>query len=139
MSTLSQAWSLLGTNGWKTHIWSLCKILHSNELWEFSSGPVVRTRHFHCSCPGSVPGLGTESLQVMQRGQTKQNKIKKTHTHKNKKRRRFKSYKWEVRFFSTSWSVRWLVCASVPQTFWLEKDAKESMMLSSPTDNLFYQ
>ena len=27
---------------------------------------MVRTRHFHCQDPGSIPGLGTEILQATQ-------------------------------------------------------------------------
>ena len=29
------------------------------EMWEFPGGPVIRTWHFHCWGPGSVPGQGT--------------------------------------------------------------------------------
>ena len=43
---------------------------------EFPGDPVIRTPCFHCPGPGSIPGLGTKILQVMQYGQ--KNKKKKT-------------------------------------------------------------
>ena len=38
---------------------------------EFLGGPVVRTRHFHCQGPGSIPGQGTKIPQAMRHGQKK--------------------------------------------------------------------
>ena len=35
------------------------------EVGEFRGGLVVRTWHFHCQGPGSVPGRGTKILQVV--------------------------------------------------------------------------
>ena len=43
---------------------------------EFPGDPVIRTPCVHCPGPGSIPGLGTKILQVMQYGQ--KNKKKKT-------------------------------------------------------------
>ena len=43
------------------------------EAWEFPGGPMVRTRHFHCHGPGSIPGpaddttLMTESEEELKR------------------------------------------------------------------------
>ena len=42
--------------------------------WEFPDGLVIRTRHFRCQGPGSVPGQGTKILQTMQHGKKKKKK-----------------------------------------------------------------
>ena len=42
-----------------------------NVYWEFPGSPVVRTRHFHCWGPGSIPGWGTKIPQAAQSGQKK--------------------------------------------------------------------
>ena len=42
---------------------------------EFSDGPVVRTRSFHCDGLGSVPGQRTEILQAVRHGQKKKKKV----------------------------------------------------------------
>ena len=34
---------------------------------ELPGGPVVRTQHFHCRGPGSIPGRRTKILQATQR------------------------------------------------------------------------
>ena len=36
---------------------------------EFPGGPVVRTPHFHCRGPGSIPGQGTKILQATRHSQ----------------------------------------------------------------------
>ena len=36
---------------------------------EFPGGPVVRTQHFHCYGPGSIPGWETKILQAARHGQ----------------------------------------------------------------------
>ena len=33
-------------------------------VWEFPGSPVVKTQHFHCRGPGSIPGLGTKIPQA---------------------------------------------------------------------------
>ena len=38
---------------------------------EFPGGPVVRTRCFHCSGTGAIPGWGTKIPQATQQGQKK--------------------------------------------------------------------
>ena len=35
------------------------------KAWKFPGGPVLRTQHFHCRGPGSIPGRGTKILQAM--------------------------------------------------------------------------
>ena len=47
----------------------LCK--ETKASWGFPGGPVVRTQHFHCQGPGSIPGWGTKIRQAMQCGQKK--------------------------------------------------------------------
>ena len=42
-----------------------------SKKWEFPGGPVVRTRHFHCWGPGSIPGQETEIPQASQCRQKK--------------------------------------------------------------------
>ena len=49
-----------------------CKV---RTLWQFPGGPVVKTWHFPCQGPGSVPGWGTEISQATWCGQ-KENEIK---------------------------------------------------------------
>ena len=43
-------------------------------LWEFPGGLVVRTQHFHCCSPGSIPGLGTEIPHLATAHHTPKNK-----------------------------------------------------------------
>ena len=42
-------------------------------MTESPGGPVVRTWHFHCSGPGSIPGWGTKILQATWWSQKKKN------------------------------------------------------------------
>ena len=49
--------------------------------WKFPDGLVIRTRHFHCQGPGSVPGQGTKILQAMQRGKKKKKKVEERSYH----------------------------------------------------------
>ena len=44
--------------------------------WEFPGGPVVRTRRFHCSGLGSIPGQGTKIPQAMWLGQKSKQTIR---------------------------------------------------------------
>lgn len=39
-------------------------------MQEFPRDPVVKTRHFHCRGPGSIPGLRTKITQALQCGQS---------------------------------------------------------------------
>ena len=39
--------------------------------WEFPGSPVVRTRHFHCKGPGSIPDWETKIPQAAQCGKKK--------------------------------------------------------------------
>ena len=55
-------------------------------LGEFPVGPVVRIPGFHCRGLGSVPGQGTEILQVMWRGEKKKN-TKNTKSNKQNKQK----------------------------------------------------
>ena len=43
--------------------------------WEFPGSPVVRTQHFHCRGPGSIPSQGTKILQAVQCGQRKKKEL----------------------------------------------------------------
>ena len=43
-------------------------------LWEFPGGPVVRTQHFHCQCPGLIPGRGTKTPEAARHSQKKKKK-----------------------------------------------------------------
>ena len=45
-----------------------------NYCWEFPSGPVVRTRCFHCGGPGSILGRGTKIPQDVWHSQKKKKK-----------------------------------------------------------------
>ena len=49
------------------------------EMWsrDFFGSPVVRAPHFHCRGWGSVPGRGTEILQVVPHGQKNKKEKKK--------------------------------------------------------------
>ena len=38
---------------------------------EFPGSPVIRTWHFYCCCPDSIPGWGTKIQQTPWRGQNK--------------------------------------------------------------------
>ena len=42
---------------------------------EFPGGPVVRTRHFHCWVPGSIPGRGTKIPQAAAQPGKKKKKV----------------------------------------------------------------
>ena len=42
---------------------------------EFPGGPVVKTWCFHCQGLGSIPGQGTKTLQAMQYGHKKREKL----------------------------------------------------------------
>ena len=42
-----------------------------SQSWEFSCGPMVRTRRFHCQGPGSIPGQGTKIPWATQCSQKK--------------------------------------------------------------------
>ena len=49
--------------------------LKITQVREFPGSPVVRTQHFHCGGPGSIPGQGTKITQVAwysQRGKSTQ-------------------------------------------------------------------
>ena len=39
---------------------------------DFLDSPVVKTQHFHCHGPSSIPGQGTKILQALWHGQNKQ-------------------------------------------------------------------
>ena len=54
--------------------------LEKLQCHEFPGGPVVRTWHFPCQGPGSVPGWGTDISQATWCGQ-KENKIKQLKRH----------------------------------------------------------
>ena len=41
------------------------------QMREFPGCLVVRILHFHCHCPGSMPGLGTKILQAARHSQNK--------------------------------------------------------------------
>ena len=45
-------------------------------LREFPGGPVLRTPHFHCQGPGSIPGQGTKIPQAAQHDQKRKKKKK---------------------------------------------------------------
>ena len=47
---------------------------NNRNLGEFPGGPVVRTQHFHCRGPGSIPSRETKILQAAWRGQKKKKK-----------------------------------------------------------------
>ena len=49
--------------------------------WKFPDGLVIRTQHFHCQGPGSIPGQGTKILQAMQRGKKKKKKVEERSYH----------------------------------------------------------
>ena len=52
-------------------------VSYLRNLWKYPSGPVVRTRHFHCQGPGPIPGAGTKMLQASHHGQKEKEKRKK--------------------------------------------------------------
>ena len=55
--------SVLNTSSWwYYHLY--VDDFKNNILREFPGGPVVRTRHFHCSGPGSIPGGETKIPQA---------------------------------------------------------------------------
>ena len=70
---------LFGKKQERTRFWMPTHVLLNNPLFclqrEFHGSPVVRTQHFHCWDPGSIPGRGTKILQAMWPGQNKQIKI----------------------------------------------------------------
>ena len=47
---------------------SIVFISKMERVREFSGGPVVSTRGFHCRGLDSVPGQGTQNLQAVHRG-----------------------------------------------------------------------
>ena len=50
---------------------------------------MVRTPHFQCWGPGSIPGQGTKILQAARHGQKKERKKKKKKKGKNKQNKRY--------------------------------------------------
>ena len=51
-------------------------VIKSTDSREFPGSPVVRTLHFHCEGPGSIPGRGTKILQSHMAQPKKKKRVK---------------------------------------------------------------
>ena len=63
----------------------------------FPGGPVVRTPHFHCRGPGSIPGQGTKILQAERRGKKKKKKSSRQPTANNHHKLIFSNLKYVLK------------------------------------------
>lgn len=48
-----------------------CHLQSKSYNWEFPGSPVIKTLHFHCRGPGTIPGRGTKISKASRHGQKK--------------------------------------------------------------------